>query len=250
MSWHFLENFMFVFIFSVLNKVRFLHLCVTENLNWTLINKRDLLSDKRRGGRRASCWLIQGLNNFIKGPWYEPLFPRRKTSWAGWLGFYLLGRSFFFSCVLPWPRPQSMHLDWHIWIVYLAGSMVIFQFSPVTQSCPTLYDPMDCSTPGFPAHYQLPELAQTHVHWVSDSIPPSYSLLSPSPPAFNLSQHQGLFQFVPLRRKVTSPCRTQRTDWLPRKSFPIGRKGTKTDERIFCEICLIFGIEQVVSLRS
>ena len=55
---------------------------------------------------------------------------------------------------------------------------------------------MDCSTPGFPVHYQLLELAQTHVHWVSNAIQPFHSLLSPSPPAVNLSQHQGLFQWV------------------------------------------------------
>ena len=55
---------------------------------------------------------------------------------------------------------------------------------------------MDCSTPGFPVHHQLLELAQTHVHWVSDAIQPSHLLLSPSPPAFNLSQHQDLFQWV------------------------------------------------------
>ena len=55
---------------------------------------------------------------------------------------------------------------------------------------------MDCSMPGFPVHHQLPELAQTHVHWVSDAIQPSHPLLSPSPPIFNLSQHQDLFQWV------------------------------------------------------
>ena len=55
---------------------------------------------------------------------------------------------------------------------------------------------MDCSTPGFRVHLQLPELTQTHVHWVSDAIQPSHPLSSPSPPAFNLSQHQGLFQWV------------------------------------------------------
>ena len=56
---------------------------------------------------------------------------------------------------------------------------------------------MDCSTPGFPDHHQLPELAQTHVHWVGDAIQPSHPLSSPSPPAFNLSQHQGLFHESP-----------------------------------------------------
>ena len=67
------------------------------------------------------------------------------------------------------------------------------QFSSVTQSCTTLCNPMHCSTPGFPVHHHLPELAQTHVHRVGDAILPSHPLLSPSSPAFNLSQHQGLF---------------------------------------------------------
>ena len=70
------------------------------------------------------------------------------------------------------------------------------QFSSVTQSCPTLYDPMNRSTPGLPVHHQLPEYTQTHVHRVSDAIQPSYPLSSPSPPAPNPSQHQSLFQRV------------------------------------------------------
>ena len=68
------------------------------------------------------------------------------------------------------------------------------QFSSIPQSCPTLCDPMDCSTPGFSVHHQYPEPAQTHVRRVSDAIKPSYPLMSPSPPAFDLSQHHGLFQ--------------------------------------------------------
>ena len=67
------------------------------------------------------------------------------------------------------------------------------QFSSVTQSCPTLCNPMDCKTPGLPVYHQLPEFTQTHVHWVSDAIQPSHPLSSPSPPTFNLPQHQGLF---------------------------------------------------------
>ena len=70
------------------------------------------------------------------------------------------------------------------------------QFSSVTQSCLTLCDPMDCSMPGLPVHHQLPESTQTHVHWVNDAIQPSHPLSSPSPPAFSLSQHQGLFKWV------------------------------------------------------
>ena len=74
------------------------------------------------------------------------------------------------------------------------------QFRSVVQSCLTLCDPTDYSTPGFPVHHQLLELAQTHVHCISDAIQPSHPLSSPSLPAFNLSQHQGLFprsQFFP-----------------------------------------------------
>ena len=70
----------------------------------------------------------------------------------------------------------------------------IYQFSSVAQSCPTLCDPTNCSTPGFPVHHQLPKLTQTHVHRVGDAIQPSHPLLSPSLPAPNPSQHQGLFQ--------------------------------------------------------
>ena len=69
-----------------------------------------------------------------------------------------------------------------------------FQFSSVTQSCPTLCDPMNRSTPGLPVHHLLPESTQTHVHRVSDAIQPSYPPSSPSPAVLNLSQHQGLFQ--------------------------------------------------------
>ena len=75
------------------------------------------------------------------------------------------------------------------------------QFSSVTQSCPTLCNPMDC-TPGLPVHHQLPEFTQTHVHWVSDAIQPSHPLSSPSPPAFSLSQHQGLFKWVSSSHQV------------------------------------------------
>ena len=70
------------------------------------------------------------------------------------------------------------------------------QFNSVTQSCPTLRNPMYCRMPGFPIYHQLLEFAQTHVHRVSDAIQPSHPLSSPSPPAFNLSRHQGLFQWV------------------------------------------------------
>ena len=66
----------------------------------------------------------------------------------------------------------------------------------VSQSCPTLHDPMDHSMPGLPVHHQLPEFTQTHLHWVDDAIQPSHLLSSPSPPAIYLSQHQGLFKWA------------------------------------------------------
>ena len=78
----------------------------------------------------------------------------------------------------------------------------MFQFSWVAQSCPTLWNPMNCSMPGLPVQHQLPEHTQTHVHWVSDTIQPSHPLSSPSPPALNLSQHQGLFQWVSSSHQV------------------------------------------------
>ena len=70
----------------------------------------------------------------------------------------------------------------------------LVQFSSVAQSCPTLCDPMSCSTPALPVHHQFPEFTQTHVHRVGDAIQLSHPLSSPSPPAPNPSQHQGLFQ--------------------------------------------------------
>ena len=98
------------------------------------------------------------------------------------------------------------------------------QFSSVAQSCPTLCDPMNRSTPGLPVHHQLPEFTQTHIHWVSDTIPPSHPLSSPSPPAPNPSQYQSfpmsqlfawggqstgvsaLASFLPKKSQGWSPC--------------------------------------------
>ena len=75
-------------------------------------------------------------------------------------------------------------------------SLALVQFSSVTQSCPTLCDAMNCSTPGLPIYHQLPEFTQTHIHRISDAIQPSHPLSFPSPPAPNPFQHQRLFQWV------------------------------------------------------
>ena len=97
------------------------------------------------------------------------------------------------------------------------------QFSSVAQSCPTLCDPMNRSTPGLPVHHQLLGFTQTHVHWVSDAIQPSLPLSSPFPPALNISQHQGLFKWVSSSHQwpkywsfsfnISSSVNTQ--DWFP-----------------------------------
>ena len=97
------------------------------------------------------------------------------------------------------------------------------QFSSVTQSCPTLCDPMDCSTPGLLVHYQLLEFTQTQVHWVGDAIQPSHPLSTPFPPAFNLSQHQGLFKWVSSSHQVAKvlefQLEHQSFQWTPRTDF-------------------------------
>ena len=89
------------------------------------------------------------------------------------------------------------------------------QFSSVTQSCPTLCDPMNRSTPGLLVHHQLPEFTQTHVHRVSDAIQSSQTLSSPSPPAPNPSQHQGLFQWVSSSHEVAKVVEFQSASVLP-----------------------------------
>ena len=95
-----------------------------------------------------------------------------------------------------WPQPPKLGL----WF-YACYS--------VTQSYLSLCFPVDCSTPGFPVFHNLPELAQTHVHWVGDAIQPSHPLSSPSPLSFNLSQHQGLFWWVGSLHQVTKVLELQ-----------------------------------------
>ena len=103
------------------------------------------------------------------------------------------------------------HLSyWHLFSIlkiiynlFIWGySLESFHFSSVTQSCPTLCNPMNYSTPCLPVHHQLPESIQTHVCRVGDAIHPSHPLPSPSPPALNLSQHQGLFKWVSSSHQV------------------------------------------------
>ena len=95
------------------------------------------------------------------------------------------------------PSPPALNPSQHQSLFGHLRSCSIFtsvQFSSVAQSCPTLSNPMNRSTPGLPVHHQLLEFTQAHVHRVGEAIQPSHPLSSPSPPAFNPSQHQGLFQ--------------------------------------------------------
>ena len=107
--------------------------------------------------------------------------------------------------------------------IFAKLSKLLTEFSSVSQSCPTVCNPMDCSTPGLPVHHQLWEFTQTHVHWVGDAIQSSHPLSWPSPPAFNLSQHQGLFQWVSSSHQVAKvlefQLQYQSFQWIYKTDF-------------------------------
>ena len=106
---------------------------------------------------------------------------------------------------VPWPQPGGT----------VIRSGVQFRSIQFTQSCLTLCNHMDCSTPGFPVHHHLLEFTQTHDYWVGDAIQPSRPLSAPSPPAFNLSQHQSLFQWVSSLHQVAKVLEF----WLQHQPF-------------------------------
>ena len=119
--------------------------------------------------------------------------------------------------------PRGWPFFFYLWSVNKINMFLqfIIHFGSVAQSCPTLCDPMDCSMPGLPVHHQLQEPTQTHVYHVGDAIQLSHSLSSPSPPTFNLSQHQGLFQWVSPSHQVAKVLATASVlpmniqDWFP-----------------------------------
>ena len=111
------------------------------------------------------------------------------------------GSNHVFLCCIFMGRILSSSEKW--WLMVLQTVEIAKTgFSSVTQSCLTLCDPMNRSMPVLPVRHQLPEFTQTHIHWVGDAIQPSHPLSSPSPPAFNLSQHQGLFKWVSFSHQV------------------------------------------------
>ena len=126
-------------------------------------------------------------------------------------------------------HPSMNFPIWRSFFVPCAWRMSV-QFSSVAQLCSTLCSPTNCSTPGFPVHHQRPELTQTHVHWVSDAIQPSHPLSSPSPPAFNLSRHQGVYQWVSSSHQVAKilefQLQHQSFQWMNIQDwFPLGLTG-------------------------
>ena len=125
---------------------------------------------------------------------HHPYFPYDYTkqqveSWVAWVPCFFFFSFTYFKLIFI-----------GIWLLY--NDVLVSQFSSVTQLCPALCHPIDCSKQGSLVHSQFPELAETHVHRVGDAIQPSHLLSSLSPPAFNLSQHQGLFQWVSSSHQV------------------------------------------------
>ena len=144
----------------------------------------------------ATQWLVTVLHPLFPG--YTHIF----------LGLPCLSSSFWQTCSFLNSQDiqsgfkQALYIQEPLSLLTHAFVELQFQFSSVAQSCLTLCDPMNRSTPGLPVHHQLPESTQTHVHWVSDAIQPSHPLSSPSSPAPNPSQRQGIFQWVNTSHEV------------------------------------------------
>ena len=139
--------------------------------------------------------------------------------WRG-LFFFLLQLHDWISSN-QWDFPSTSRLRFCCFLPKpISGTSNSLQFCSVTQSCLTLCYPMSCSTPGHPDHHQLPEFTQTHAYWVGDAIQPSHPLSSPSSPALNLSQHQGLFKWVSSSHQVAKALefqlQHQSYQWTPR----------------------------------
>ena len=159
---------------------------------------------------RVRHWSRERITTLCPNPhlegqeWEMPGAPMWMVTWWGW---------------------ERSKRSW-VWYLGTPGRSVLnwwqasVQFSSVSQSCPTLCDPMNRSTPGLPVHHKLPEFTQTHAHWVGDAIQPSHPLLSPSPPAPNPSQHQGFFQWVNSSHEVAKvlefQLQHQSIQWTPR----------------------------------
>ena len=150
----------------------------------------------------ATLWTVARLAPRSMGFW----FSRQELEWI----------------TMPFSKGSSWHKDLtHVSYVSCIGTQVLCHL--VSQSCLTPCDPMDCSMPGFPVHHHLPELAQTYVHRVGDAIYTSNPLSFPYLPAFNLSKHQGLFQWVSSSHQVAKVLKLQLQhqsfQWIFRTDF-------------------------------
>ena len=139
------------------------------------------------------------------------------------------------SSILAWRIPWTRNLagyspygcrvrhNWSDFECTHSWCIILYKFSSVAQLFQTLCDPMDCSMPGLPVLYYVPEFAQTHVHWINDAIQPSYPWSSISTPAFSLSQHQGLFQWIDSSHQVAKVLelqfQNQSFQWIFRTDF-------------------------------
>ena len=195
-------------------------LCIQEELTQyctVTILQQKLIWKRRRGQIQPEepiLWPYWKRQSFLLEK-HCPGTKKSKSTTQCWLHTCPLHSAFCCHCMmlpLPWTLPwavqgASPHLLQIIptsglgnafpsWSSHHTSQTRLLFVCSVTQSCPTLCNPMDCYTLGFPVLHHLPELAQTHVHWVGDAIQPSCPLSSPSPPVFNLPQHQGLFQGV------------------------------------------------------
>ena len=136
------------------------------------------------------------------------------------LPFFLLNQKFVCYVWVYFGFYTNISFIFYFTLLWLLTGDWLYLLSSVTRLCPTLCDPMNCSTPGLPVHHQLPEITQTHVHQVGDAIQPSHPLSSPSPPAPNPSHHQGLFQWVSSSHEVAKVLEFQLQDqsfqWTPK----------------------------------
>ena len=171
------------------------------------ISRHDVL-DKKNCGKQAFGNLVVGCRG-------------RKEFFSTMIRSHFFGEPMTLNCELHKHFSAfSPSLGWLEWAGLDISFCRAIQFSSVTQPCPTLCDPMNRSTPGLPFHHQLPEFTQTHAHRVGDAIQPSHPLSSPSPPAPNHPQHQGLFQWINSSHEVAKvlefQLQHQSFQWTPR----------------------------------
>ena len=181
------------------------------NQSWIFIGRTDAEAETPRlWPPDAKNWLIEQDPDGEKD-WRQEekgTTENEMVRWHHWLNGHEFEQNLedserqgILTCCSPWGWKESDMTEWH--------TSVNKDCCLLAQSCPTLCHPMDCSTPAFPVLHYIPEFAQTHVHRVGDAVQPSHTLSSPSP-AFNLSQHQGLFQWVGFSHRVAKVLQLQR----------------------------------------